>query len=61
MTDQEAAPAGNGGERSGKPDPLDEAREAAMMRKVLRMQQQHREGGVDPELAQEDEAPETGS
>jgi hypothetical protein len=27
-----------------------EDREAAMMRKVMRMQEGHREGGVDPDL-----------
>jgi hypothetical protein len=29
----------------------EEAREAAMIRKVLRQQEQHREGGVEPELS----------
>jgi hypothetical protein len=34
--------------------------EAAMMRQVQRMQQRHREGGVDPELADRDDGPAPG-
>lgn len=33
-----------------KPDVLDEAHEVAMMRAVMRTQEKHREGGIDPEL-----------
>jgi hypothetical protein len=41
----------NSGDEPGKdPDVQDDAREAALMREVLRAQEQHREGGVDPEL-----------
>ena len=36
----------------------DDAREAALIRKVLRVQEQHREGGIDPELDVDDEEPE---
>jgi len=43
----EQVPPGHGGEDAEVPD---EVREAELMRQVLRMQQRHREGGVDPEL-----------
>jgi hypothetical protein len=43
---EQAPPPSDGDE----PDVPDEAREAELMRQVLRMQQRHREGGVDPEL-----------
>jgi hypothetical protein len=33
---------------------LDDAREAALMREVLREQEQHREGGVEPGLDEPD-------
>jgi hypothetical protein len=39
---------------------LDEASEAALMREVLRAQEQHREGGVEPELDGRDADPEPG-
>jgi hypothetical protein len=35
----------------------DEARETALMREVLRTQEQHREGGVEPELGEGSEGP----
>jgi hypothetical protein len=50
MSDQASAPGGSGDEGAGKPEMTDEDREAAMMRKVMRMQERHREGGVDPDL-----------
>ena len=50
MSDQASAPAGSGGEAGGGPDVTAEEHEAAMMRKVMRMQERHREGGVDPDL-----------
>lgn len=34
------------------PDEPDDAAEAELIRKVLRTQERHREGGVDPELDQ---------
>ena len=47
---------GSSGEKPGHdPDVLDEAREAALMREVLRTQEQHREGGVEPGLDEMDE------
>jgi hypothetical protein len=33
---------------------MDDAREAALMREVLREQEQHREGGVEPGLQDPD-------
>ena len=50
MSDQAAAPGGSGGETDSRPDEAAEEREAALMRKVMRMQERHREGGVDPDL-----------
>ena len=46
MSDHTSEP-GRTGDEPGVPD---EDREAAMMRDVMRRQEQHREGGVDPEL-----------
>jgi hypothetical protein len=50
MSDQASAPGGSGGEVDSGPDVTAEEHEAAMMRKVMRMQERHREGGVDPDL-----------
>ncbi len=50
MSDQASAPDGSGGEADSSPEVAAEDREAAMMRKVMRMQETHREGGVDPDL-----------
>jgi hypothetical protein len=50
MSDQASAPGGPGDEAESRPEVADEDREAAMMRKVMRMQERHREGGVDPDL-----------
>jgi hypothetical protein len=58
MSDQAATPGGSGDERNGKPDKLDDDREAAIMRDVLRVQEQHREGGVEPGLDPADREPE---
>ena len=54
MSDQAATPGGSGDERNKTPDTLDDDREAAMMRDVLRAQEQHREGGVEPGLDEPD-------
>jgi hypothetical protein len=57
MSDDRApTPGGSGGELSQEPDELepdelDEAREAELTRAVVRAQERHREGGVEPELA----------
>jgi hypothetical protein len=45
------------GETGQNPDVQDEAGEAALMREVLRTQEQHREGGVEPELDETNEDP----
>lgn len=50
MSDQAPVPGGPGGEPDSGPEASAEDREAAMMRKVMRMQERHREGGVDPDL-----------
>jgi len=57
MSDQTPAPGGSGDELTDEPEVMDEASETAMMRAVMRAQEQHREGGVDPEL---DDAPAAG-
>lgn len=50
MSDRASEPGGSGGEADSGPEMAAEDREGAMMRKVMRMQEGHREGGVDPEL-----------
>lgn len=50
MSDQASAPDRSGGEADSGPEVTAEDREAAMMREVMRRQERHREGGVDPEL-----------
>jgi hypothetical protein len=54
MSDRARTPGSSDGELSRESDALDEAREAALMREVLRAQERHREGGVDPELDEVD-------
>ena len=55
MSDQTSEPGRTGEEPGSEPDMLGEDREAAMMRDVMRKQEQHREGGVDPELDDADD------
>jgi hypothetical protein len=55
MGDREQEPGGSGGKPDLGGEGLDEDREAALMREILRRQEQHREGGVDPELDERDE------
>lgn len=50
MSDQASAPGAAGGDADSSPEMDAEDREAAAMRKVMRMQEQHREGGIDPDL-----------
>jgi hypothetical protein len=50
MSDQASAPDASGGEANSSPEVAAEDREAAQMRQVMRMQERHREGGVDPDL-----------
>jgi hypothetical protein len=54
MSDQAPVPGGYGGEAESGQEVAAEDREAAMMRKVMRMQERHREGGVDPDLGDAD-------
>jgi hypothetical protein len=58
MSEREPAPGGCGGEPRDDRDVVDEAREFALMREVMRRQERHREGGVEPWLRDEpDEDP----
>lgn len=50
MSDREPEPGSPSEEPGEEAGPVDEASEAALIRKVLRVQERHREGGVDPEL-----------
>jgi hypothetical protein len=61
MSDHASTPAGSGDEPGAEPGQADDAREAAMMRNVLREQERHREGGVEPELDDAGTDPETGA
>ncbi len=61
MDDRASTPGSSGDELSGKPDELDDAGEAALMRDLLRAQERHREGGVEPELDNMDADPEPGT
>ena len=61
MSDQAATPDGASDERSRMPATPEDDREAAMMRDVLRAQEQHREGGVEPELDRPETDPEPGA
>lgn len=60
MNDREMPPGNSEDDLGGEHDLLDDAREAALIRKVIREQERHREGGVEPELAVDDEDPERG-
>jgi hypothetical protein len=53
MSDRESAPASSGGEPGTDSDVVDEAREAELMREVMRKQERHREGGIEPWLRDE--------
>jgi hypothetical protein len=58
MSEREPAPGCSGGEPAHDPDVVDEDREVAMMREVMREQERHREGGIEPWLREEaDEEP----
>ena len=58
MSDQASTPSSAGGEPSGDSDTAGDAQEAAMMRDVIRAQEEHREGGVEPWLDDTDADPE---
>ena len=55
MSDQASAPDATGGEANSSPEAAAEDREAAQMRQVMRMQERHREGGIDPDLDDADD------
>ncbi len=59
MSERAPTPGSPGDEPNDESGELDDAREAALMREVLREQEQHREGGVEPGL--DDPDPQTGS
>jgi hypothetical protein len=61
MGESEQVPGGSGEKPGQDPNVEDEAREAALMREVLRRQEQHREGGVEPELDETNEDPRPGA
>lgn len=62
MSEREPAPGSSGGETSHDSDMVDEDREVALMREVMREQERHREGGIEPWLRDEaDEDPGPGS
>ncbi len=50
MSEQASAPDSSEDETRGESDVLDDARAAELMREVIRMQERHREGGIEPEL-----------
>jgi hypothetical protein len=54
---QTQPPASSGGKPRQDLGVEDEAREAALMQEILRRQEQHREGGVEPELDETSEDP----
>jgi hypothetical protein len=58
MSDNRPGPGNAGDEPNGASKAPDEDSEAAMMRAVMRRQEQHREGGVDSELADPNGEPE---
>ena len=61
MSDHESSPGCSGAESASEHDVSDEARETALVRQVLRMQEQHREGGVEGWLDDEGPTPEPGT
>jgi hypothetical protein len=57
MTDRMPAPGAADDQRGSEPDVADDDQIAARMRAVMRAQEKHREGGVDPELEVADADP----
>jgi hypothetical protein len=55
MSEPASAPDSSEDEARGESDVLDDARAADLMREVIRMQERHREGGIEPELDNADE------
>jgi hypothetical protein len=58
MTDRVPAP-GDADDQPGSAPDVADADEFAKMRAVMRAQEKHREGGVDPELEDVDPGPDT--
>jgi len=58
MSDHRPTPEDADDQRGDEPHVADEDEIAAKMRAVMRAQERHREGGVDPELEVEDADPE---
>ena len=54
MSERAPTPGSPGAEPNDERGEMDDAREAALMREVLREQEQHREGGVEPGLEEPD-------
>lgn len=50
MSERASTPDSSEDDASGESDVLDDARAADLMREVIRMQERHREGGIEPEL-----------
>ena len=61
MSDQASTPGSSDNDLNRESDRLDDAGEAALMREIIRRQERHREGGVEPELDDADEGPEPGA
>jgi len=57
MTDPRPAPGDAGDQRGSEPDVAETDEIAAKMEAVMRAQEKHREGGVDPELEDPDADP----
>jgi len=57
MTDRMSAPGDAGDQPGREPDAADADEIAAKMEAVMRAQEKHREGGVDPELEDQDADP----
>ena len=61
MSDQASTPGSSDNDLNRESDRLDDAGEAALMREIIRKQERHREGGVEPELDDADIDPEPGA
>jgi hypothetical protein len=58
MSERASTPDSSEHEANGESDVLDDARAAELMREVIRVQERHREGGIEPELDKADGADE---
>ena len=61
MGEPEQVPCNSGGKPGHDPCVADEARDAALMREILRTQEQHREGGIEPGLDETGKDPRPGA